>query len=91
MSNCNCSPSQAACDCIAERERQKALVFGGVPSGEFDKKNSQADWITYVVRYSAAGAPKLANRKDMDFRTSMVKVAALAIAAIENFDAGNCP
>jgi hypothetical protein len=89
MSNCNCSPSPAACDVIAERERQKTLSFGGVPSVEFDKSNGQADWITFITAYAGNAGPRLAN--GVEFRRSMVKVAALAIAAIENFDAGNCP
>ena len=75
-------------DIIAERERQKSLSFGGKPATDFDQKNGQADWVNYIVRYAAGGAPKLENRKDFDFRAAMVKTAALAVAAIEAFDAG---
>lgn len=79
--------SKAVADIIAERERQKSLSFGGVPSGEFDAQNTEADWVNFVVRYASGGAPKLEHRKDFDFRTAMVKAAALCIAAIETTDA----
>jgi hypothetical protein len=81
-------PSRAVEDVLEERNRQQSLMFGGKPASEFDKTNSQADWITYIMRYGSCGAPKLENRKDMDFRKSMVRTAALAIAAIASFDSG---
>jgi hypothetical protein len=49
----------------------------------FDDKNTTNDWVTYINAY----ATKAANvGKDLDvevFRTSMIKVAALAAAAYE--------
>ena len=75
----------------AERERQKTLTFGGQPASEFDKKNGQGDWIGYINRYASGAHPKLETKKDpKGFRQAMIQVAALAVAAIENYDAGNC-
>lgn len=72
-----------------ERESQKSRVYGGVPVAEFDKANRQGDWIAYIVRYASGVHPKLETRKDKnDFRTAMIKVAALAVAAVENYDKG---
>ena len=77
-------------DIRSERERQKTLEFDGVPSVDFDKENSQGDWIAYITRYASGAHPKLGVNDGDGFRSAMVKVAALAIAAIENYDAGNC-
>jgi hypothetical protein len=78
--------SNAIRDVIAERERQKQLKFDGQQAGDFDKENTDADWISFIVRYASGAAPRLQSRKDLDFRQAMVKVAAIAIAAIESRD-----
>ena len=75
----------------AERERQKSLQFNGVPADEYDKSNSQSDWITFITRFASGSAPRLGRKDSRSFRDQMVVVAALAVAAIENNDAGNCP
>jgi len=80
--------SRALQSVLAERERQKSLSFSGQSVTEFDKQNTQADWVNYVVRYASGGAPKLEKRRDLEFRQAMVKAAALALAAIESYDQG---
>lgn len=49
----------------------------------FDDKNTANDWSSYVTRYngnaSFAATPN-------EWRTQVVKVAALAVAALEAFD-----
>jgi len=49
---------------------------------EFDDKNTVNDWITYMARYASnAGTATPAGQ-----RVALVKVAALAVAAVEAFD-----
>jgi len=49
---------------------------------EFDLANTANDWVTYIVRYAAAAAEPMVHDKKV-FETKMVKVAALAVAALE--------
>lgn len=72
-------------EAVAE-ERTKQREKGD----EFDKENSRNDWITYICRYASGAGDKLWNRQDLEFREAMVKVAALAFAAIEAHDNGHC-
>jgi hypothetical protein len=58
----------------------------------FDDTHRQNDWIAFITAYAARGMdPKDCNLKDTfhsptAFRTAMVKVATLAVAAIEAVD-----
>jgi hypothetical protein len=51
---------------------------------EFDNKNNANDWVAYTACYlgKALTFPWDGHR----YRTMMIKVAALAVAAIENYD-----
>lgn len=83
-------------DVISERERQRTLpceVNGSAEViEEFDKGNSQNDWVAYITSYAGRASAKVAKNEaeGQRFRTNMVKVAALALAAIEAFDKGYC-
>lgn len=83
--------SDIAAEIIKERQRQHTLAFGG-DTAEFDKYNTQNDWVSYITCYAGRASQKVArNEKEaMDFRTNMVKVAALAVAAIQAHDYGHC-
>ena len=72
---------------IQERIRQRELAFGG-DTDAFDKQNSQNDWVAYISAYVGRAAEKcLQNEREGEtFRRNMVKVAALAVAAIEDYD-----
>ena len=61
---------------LHERERQIAQ-WGGV---QHDDRNGPNDWIAFICYHSAKGSYK------GDFRKQMIRVAALAVAAIEWFD-----
>ena len=76
-------------DVLAERERQIKLAHGG-NTEEFDKTNSCNDWVAYINAYLGRAANRVSKnqREGQDFRTNMVKVAALALAAIEAHDKG---
>lgn len=76
---------------VAERERQDALAHGG-DTEAFDKGNSRNDWIAYLNAYSGRAAQKVYRNEveRQEFRRNMVKVAALAVAAIEAHDKGYC-
>lgn len=51
---------------------------------EFDDKNTSNDWCSYVCRYATSAAGF--DVPTVQFRAQMVKVAALAVAAIEATD-----
>lgn len=51
---------------------------------EFDEKNTQNDWVSYITSY--AGRAIGFDAPPEQFRKDMIKVAALAIAAIETHD-----
>ncbi len=75
-----------------ERERQKTLYFNGVSVIELDKFNKSNDWISFIItRLGKCGTtnPGGSNHDIGNFRTQMIKVAALAVAAIEASDNGS--
>lgn len=74
-----------------ERDRQTKLAHGG-DTEKFDMGNTQNDWVAYIAAYSGRASQKVGRntREGQTFRENMVKVAALAIAAIEAHDKGYC-
>lgn len=71
---------------VAEREYQGRMA-GPTATGwstEFDDANTLNDWASYFAQYTARatkmGTPSAEQRK------AVVKVAALAVAALEAFD-----
>lgn len=74
-----------------ERARQTAMKHGG-DTDLFDTTNSQNDWVAYISSYAGRASQKVARneREGQTFRENMVKVGALAIAAIEAHDKGYC-
>lgn len=74
-----------------EREHQIACAHGG-DTNDFDKSNTRNDWVAYIAAYSGRAAQKVDRneRERCDFRENMMKVAALAVAAIEAHDGGFC-
>ena len=74
-----------------ERERQLELAHGG-DTEEFDRGNSANDWIAYVSAYAGRAARKVSrnDRQGENFRANMIKVAALAVAAVQAHDKGYC-
>ena len=76
---------------VEERNYQKSKVIDDKSMDEFDMENTQADWIAYINRYACGVHPKLEwSKDDRTFEEAMVKVAALAVAAIENHRKGYC-
>ena len=66
----------------AEREKQVAKW-----GNEFDDANTSQDWAAFIMHYLAVGqTTRLGAAPGRPFRESMVKVATLAIAAIEAHD-----
>ncbi len=76
---------------LAERRRQITLAHGG-DTNKFDLHNNQNDWVAYIAAYNGRASQKVARneKEDQNFRVNMVKVAALATAAIEAYDNGYC-
>ncbi len=72
---------------VAERERQILLSHGG-NTEKFDMQNTQNDWVAYICAYAGRAADKCKRNESegCSFRTNMIKVAALAVAAIEAYD-----
>ncbi len=59
---------------------------------EFDDKNTANDWSAYITRYNGNASFCTTYGQPFDgtaWRQQMVKVAALAVAAIESFDRNN--
>lgn len=50
---------------------------------EFDYKNTMNDWISYITRYLGKAQVLDRNAGLGEFRQNMFKVAALAVAALE--------
>ena len=84
-------PDEIMVEIDEERERQQELKHGG-DTDEFDKNNSKNDWVAYISAYSGRAAEKVFrnDRQKEEFRDNMVKVAALAVAAIQAHDKGWC-
>lgn len=78
-------------DVVAERQRQIQLAHGG-NTDTFDKPNSKNDWVAYIVAYAGRAADKVFRneRENQTFRENMLKVAALAVAAMEAHDKRWC-
>lgn len=62
-----------------ERERQEAKW-----GSDFDDQNTVNDWCSYFVKYAVHAAPL--DKDDTYSRRELVKLAALAAAAIEAHD-----
>ena len=69
---------------ITERKRQRELAMNG-DTDKYDRTtNLPNDWVAYICAYAGRAATCFRNeREKQDFRTNMIKVAALAVAAIE--------
>lgn len=65
----------------AEREYQD-YKWGGP---RHDDGHSANDWIAYITSYLGKNEMSYNN---LDFRNDMIKVAALAVAAVEWYDRG---
>lgn len=70
-----------------ERARQIAIAHGG-DTDKFDQTNRQNDWVAYICAYVGRASSRCHINMRDDFRSNMVKVAALAVAAIEAYDSG---
>lgn len=76
---------------LAERLHQKELSHGG-DTEAFDKTNTKNDWVAYINAYNGRAADKCFRneREGQTFRSNMIKVAALALAALEANEKGYC-
>lgn len=73
-------------DIVKEREYASSLW-----DRHFDKKNTLNDWVSYICQYIGRAAKvtiakEVTKRCKEEQRINLVKVAALAISAIEAFD-----
>ena len=77
---------------LQERKRQIDACQHGGDTNQFDKGNSQNDWIAYLNAYIGRAADKV-HRNEVEgqtFRRNIVKAAALCLAAVEAHDKGWC-
>ena len=58
-----------------ERKRQQTLW-----GNDFDDRNTVNDWTTFITRYA-----NYATSSERSFHDAMVKVAAIALAAVETY------
>ena len=77
---------------LAERIRQIKFCKDGGDTNAFDKTNTKNDWVAFIAAYAGRASSKVfRNERQLeDFRTNMIKVAALSLAAIEAHDQGLC-
>jgi len=66
---------------VAERERQDGLW-----GDSFDDRNTLNDWCAYLMIYAARAAGMENVGKVAEQRLALLKVASLAVAAIETLD-----
>jgi hypothetical protein len=74
---------------FAERKRQIEIKRGG-DTNAFDRENTKNDWVSFITCYAGRADDRCSRTEGLDFRDEMVKVAALAVAAIEAYDNGWC-
>lgn len=60
------------------------------PADFLDQGHLRNDWVALIAAYNGRAGAKVVRNQDEDFRKCMVKVAALAVAAIEAHDKGWC-
>ena len=63
-------------------ERHYQVIVKGYDA-DFDDMNTERDWMDFITEYNSGISSRT---KDKPFRKRMLKVAALAIAAIESHD-----
>lgn len=80
------TPARAGLYAEVEDERQYQEALWGQAS---DDKNTETNWKVYIADY--LHGHNRAEKYRGDFRKRMVKVAALALAAVEAFDRTNIP
>jgi hypothetical protein len=68
---------------IAEERKRQLEKWGN----DFDDANTEQDWAGFVMHYTAVGiTSRLGAAPGRPFREAMLKVATLAVAAIEAHD-----
>lgn len=71
-----------------KQEREHQIQKWGITPD--DTLNTPNDWISYIARYATTWFtgvfPPYPGQTVDSFRTSMIKVAAIAIAAVESID-----
>lgn len=65
-------------DEVFEERKYQCDTYGA----EFDDKNTANDWVTYITRYAANAGSDTFDREE--YEKALIKVAALAVAAIES-------
>ena len=69
---------------LLEEIRQERHYQDGRWGVVFDDKNTLNDWLTYIMIYGGQAAR--IDSAPADQRRNLVKVATLAVAALESFD-----
>jgi hypothetical protein len=65
---------------LTERQRQYDL-----PGSEYDSKHTHNDWIAIINQYASRGVTRKHQKIDNEeFRDSLIKAAAVILAALEN-------
>lgn len=74
---------------LIEEERERQDKIG---NSSFDKTNTQADWVSCITAYAGRANESIIRNKNegQTFKQNMIKVAALALAALESHEKGHC-
>lgn len=82
------SARQAVLNAIALERGRQVEKWGD----SFDDANTDQDWAAFIMHYTAIGTTsRLGAAAGIPFRDAMVKVAALAAAAVEAHDRKHPP
>ena len=72
----------------SERLRQINECKHGGDTNAFDKTNTPNDFVAYITTYAGRATQKVKSneKRGEEYRTNLIKVAALCLAAIETYD-----
>jgi hypothetical protein len=70
---------------VAKEREYQDRKWGGQPT---DDKNKPADWSGYITMYLGTAMRGASAEDGTEYRKNMLKVAALAVAAVETYDRG---
>lgn len=74
-------------EAIITRIREERNRQGDLPGSEWDAKNTPGDWVSIINHYVSSDIRKNGIvPNSVDFEDSLIKGAAVIIAALENLD-----
>jgi hypothetical protein len=70
-------------DEILEKREYQDSIHGGP---KHDDEHGPDDWLIFIDQYNTHGFSHVASSDRLNYRDTLINIAALAVAAIESFD-----